>query len=334
MKGKHFTRYDRNEIAKLLKSGMSLQNIADRLGKQKSAVWYEIKRNSRSKTSQYGEPEVYDPEVAQQKAYVKRKYAKYQGMKIMSHSKLKDFVDGCLLNHQTPSAIAGRLKIGREKLPYVSRSAIEKYLNSPFGSHIKFEVDRFKRQFRRRKKRPNVDKLTNRTFIDERPDIIANRDRIGDVEMDFIVSGRDGEGYLLTVIDRRSRKSFIRKLLPVTIKGLTELLISIKEEFPELKSITTDNDILLSQHNLLSEILNVPIYFCHPYSSWEKGSIENLNKFIRRFIRKGSNISSYTKSLIDKIETLANSRFMEVLGFLTPDEFLEIERLSVVERSD
>ena len=103
--------------------------------------------------------------------------------------------------------------------------------------------------------------------------------------MDFVVSGKGGVGYLLTVCDRKARKSFIRKLYPVTFEKLKLALIQIKQKFPELKSITTDNDLLLSQHNILSEVLGVPIYFCHPYSSWEKGTIENLNKFIRRFIR-------------------------------------------------
>ena len=320
--GKHLTKYDRNEIGRLLAQGKKQREIAERLGVDKSTISRELKRNSRSTKTRYGEPNDYEAGVATQKAYSRRKYAKFQGMKIIGNHKLKCFIDACLLNHQSPSAISGRLRTGREELPYVSRSAIEKYHSSPFGSEVKFELNRFKKQFRRRRKRPKEEKLTERTFIDERPEVVTNRKRGGDVEMDFLVSGRGGTGYLLTVIDRRARKSFVRKLLPVTREGLTALLLEIKAEFPELKSITTDNDILLSQHNLLSETLGVPIYFCHPYSSWEKGSVENLNKFVRKFIRKGSDISTYKKSLIKRIEDLANSRFMEVLGFLTPDEYL------------
>ena len=192
-------------------------------------------------------------------------------------------------------------------------------------------MDKFKKQYKRRRSRKLSEGLSERAFIDERPPTITNRERIGDVEMDFIVSGKSGSGYLLTVTDRKSRKSFVRKLLPVTVENLTNLLIEVKAEFPELESITTDNDILLAQHNLLAETLGVPIYFCHPYSSWEKGSIENLNKFVRKFIRKGSDISSYKNALIARVECLANGRFMEVLGFWTPDEFLERERRAVLE---
>jgi IS30 family transposase len=269
-------QYDRNEIARLVKDGSTQQQIADRLGFSKSAICQELQRNSRSVKTRYGKPCNYEPLVAHQKTYVRRKYAKYQGMKIVGCPTLREFIDQSLLNYQTPSAISGRLKTGREGLPYVSRSAIEKYLDSPYAAEVRCKLDQFRRQFRRRKKRPRVDKLANRTFIDERPNVITKRERIGDIEIDFMLSGRGGEGYLLTAVDRRGRKSFVRTLLPVTIANLTRLLLEIKQEFPELKSITTDNDILLSQHNLLSSMLDVPIYFCHPCRSWEKGSIENL----------------------------------------------------------
>ena len=328
MKGKHLTEYDRQEIARLLKTNATQQRIADRLGKSKSAISQEIARNSRSPKTRYGKAGCYEADVATKKAYVRRKYAKFQGMKIINSPRLNRFVDTQLLNFQSPSAISGRLKACLERddeeklLPCVSRSAIEKYLGSVYGEHIRVALVNFRKQYQRRRSHKPNERLSERTFIDERPMEIVNRERVGDIEMDFIASGRGGSGYLLTVTDRRARKSFIRKLLPVTIESLTALLLKIKREFPELKSITTDNDILLAQHNLLSKTLEVPIYFCHPYSSWEKGSIENLNKYIRKFIRKGSDISSYKKSLIERIEWLANHRFMEVLGFLTPDEYL------------
>ena len=182
------------------------------------------------------------------------------------------------------------------------------------------EIAAFKKKYRRRvnhNKKPVID---DRIFIDERPEVIQNRKRVGDVELDFIVSGKNGRGRLVTVTDRRTRKSFIRKLFPVTVENLKLTLLEIKQKFPELKSITTDNDILFAQHNTLSRLLEVPIYFCNPYHSWEKGSIENLNKFIRKFIKKGSDIYLYTEGQIQKIEDLANNRYMQVLNYLTPEE--------------
>ena len=104
------------------------------------------------------------------------------------------------------------------------------------------------------------------------------RGRVGDIEFDFIVSGKSGKGILLTVVDRKLRKAFIEKILPVSI---TELRTCIspdqKARFPEMKTATTDNDLLLQHHKRLEKLLGIKIYFCHPYHSWEKGSIEDVN---------------------------------------------------------
>lgn len=330
-KGKHLTLLDRREIEDMLKKGYKLSRIAVRLGKTYNAIKYEVNKHSRYIVEDIDESKaktlVYEADIANHKAYTKRHFASFRGKKIMSHKALHDFIDTALLSFQSPEAIAGRLKTRFDGLPFVSRSTIESYLNSVWGEHIRIELKKFKKKYRRRINHSKHPALDGRMFIDERPTIITNRERIGDVEMDFIVSGKGGAGYLLTVCDRRARKSFVRKLYPVTFDNLKLALIQIKKKFPELKSITTDNDLLLSQHNILSEVLGVPIYFCHPYSSWEKGTIENLNKFIRRFIRKGSDIHTYSTAMIQRIEDLANNRFMKVLGYLTPNEFYQKETI-------
>ncbi len=96
-------------------------------------------------------------------------------------------------------------------LPFVSRSTIEEYLNSAWGEHIRVELKMFKKKYRRRQNHNKKPALDDRAFIDERPKEITNRERVGDVEMDLIVSGKGGVGYLLTVCDRKTRKSFTRK---------------------------------------------------------------------------------------------------------------------------
>jgi len=90
-----------------------------------------------------------------------------------------------------------------------------------------------------------------------------------------------------------------------------------------MKTITTDNDLLLQKHKELEKLLGVKIYFCDPYSSWQKGSIENANKNIRKHIPKGSDISKYSKYRVRKIEEKLNNRIMECLNFLTSYEALE-----------
>lgn len=263
----------------------------------------------------------YDSKKAHHKARCRRKNAKYQGMKIVSNDRLKKFVDYHLLDNQSPRAISGRLKNIEKDFPYVSKNSICRYIKSVYGRKIEAHRDKNKRQRRNYGRRKN--KLKNRTFIDKRPKVFSNRMRVGHTEADFIVSGRSGKGILLVVVDRKLRISFLEKITDITIDNVHKSFLKIKKRFPELKSITLDNDILFQKHIELEKLLDVKIYFCDPYSSWQKGSIENTNGIIRRYIPKGSNISRYSWQYIRGIENRLNRRMLECLGFLTPEEKLD-----------
>lgn len=209
-------------------------------------------------------------------------------------------------------------------LPYVSKDSIYRYIKSGYGTSIEFHRSKIKSG--RRTKRKKLIKLKDRTFIDKRPNIINTRKRIGDAEADFIVSGRDGKGILLVVVCRKARAAFIERILKTTIKNVHKAFQLIKERFPEMKTITTDNDILLQKHKELEKLLKVKIYFCNPYHSWEKGTVENTNRIIRRYIPKASDISKYSKAFIKDLEDKLNRRIMECLDFQTPSEVLEKHR--------
>lgn len=198
-------------------------------------------------------------------------------------------------------------------------------MGSPHGRVIEYERKQLKTAQKRKKrsKRQPTAKLSNRTFIDDRPRNINQRSRVGDTEADFIVSGRDGSGILLTIADRKLRVAFIEKILPVTIPNVHIAFQHIQQRFPELRSITADNDTLLQHHKVLEHLLGVPIYFCHPYHSWEKGTIENTNGEVRKYIPKSSDISRYSRQFIAKVETKINDRYMECLDYATPDEALK-----------
>lgn len=224
----------------------------------------------------------------------------------------------------SPEEIAGRLKNVDKHLPYASKDSIYRYLKSVHGR--KLEAYRIKRKTKKRHRRTKAEKLKDRVFIDKRPKIINDRKRVGDTETDFIVSGKAGKGILLTVVDRKLRVVFIEKILPVSIKNVHTAFERIKKKFPEMRTISTDNDILLQKHKELEQLLGVEIYFCHPYHSWEKGSNENANGHIRKYVPKGADISFYSKSFIQKVEDKLNSRFLKCLGYYTPAEALEKHR--------
>lgn len=305
---------DRYEIKILLDKSYSYRNIATALGRSVSTISDEINRNSVKG--------VYDPQKAQHKMKVRRSKASYRGKKIVSNNKLKKFVESKLLDGHSAEEIAGRIKYREKKLPNISKDIIYKYLGSPYGKAIGLKLKKKKY----RKKRKKIKELTDRTFIDKRPKIIDKRTRIGDVEADFIVSGKSGKGILLTVICRKIRVAFLEIIYDVSIDEVHNAFEKIKKRFPEMKTVTIDNDILFRMHKTLEKLLNVKIYFCHPYHSWEKGSIENLNKFIRKYIPKGSDLSKYDPDEISAVENRCNERFMKCLKYATPNERLKQHR--------
>ena len=228
------------------------------------------------------------------------------------------------MDDQSPQAIARRISRREKHLPSVSKNAIYRYIKSVYGRRI--ETHRLLRRQRRRRKRGSKKSLSERTFIDKRPKYISERSRIGDFEADFILSGKSGKGILLTVADRRSRTSFIEQILNVKIENVHRAFSRIKQRFLEMKTMTTDNDLLFERHKELEKLLHIKIYFCHQYHSWEKGTIENTNGVIRRDIPKGSDISKYSKRFIEKLEAKLNRRPMECLKDRTPREVLEMYR--------
>jgi transposase, IS30 family len=286
------------------------------MGRSISTLSEELKRNKVKGA--------YDAKKADHKAYVRRKESKFQGMKIVAHPELRSFVETYLREDQSPGNLAGRIRKREPQLPSISKDSIYRYLKSPYGRDI--EGIRALKRPKRRRKRKKVSSLPDRTFIDDRPRCIDERSRVGDAEADFIVSGKQGHGILLVVVDRKLRTSFLEQILLVTIKQVHQALLQIKKRYPELQSITTDNDILFQKHKELEKLLGVPIYFCHPYHSWEKGTVENTNKYIRKKIPKGSDLSLYSKEFITGVETYLNSRFMDCIESATPLEMLRESR--------
>jgi IS30 family transposase len=292
------------------------------VGRGKTTISDELRLNAVSGT--------YVADKAQAKATARRKASKYQAKKIVTNHELQAFVDKALLAGQSPEAIAGRLKAGLEPdVPYVSRNTIETYVRSVHGRRIEYQLKvlKLKQKPKRRRKRPGyIPPGDPKTYIDDRPAVITNRKRVGDLEVDFIVSGKTGTGYCLTAADRKLRVGFIRLVLPISVGNALKALLDIKQQFPELMSITTDNDILFRYHKQLEAKLGVSFYFCHAYSSWEKGSVENFNGQARKYIKKGSDISQYGEEYIQQTEDKLNSRWMAVVGYQTPREALAAYR--------
>ena len=241
-------------------------------------------------------------------------------MKIVANSALRSFVEKKLLDDQSPQAIAGRIRRREKYLPLVSKNSIYRYIKSTYGGAI--EAYRLSKHPRKRRRGAKLAKLGDRKFIDKRPQHVNKRKTNGHAEADFIVSGKYGLGILLVVVDRKMRVAFLELILDVTIYQVHRAFLRIKKRYPEMLSFTTDNDILFQHHLALAKLLNTKIYFCHPYHSWEKGAVENVNKYIRKDIPKGADLSKYSKKLVASLESKLNRRSMKCLDYATPEEML------------
>jgi IS30 family transposase len=313
---KHFCLYERQRIEKYLRGKRSLRFIADKLDRSKSSISDEIRLNSVNGK--------YDAKKAHHKAYVKRKYSKIQSMKVVNDFNLWDFVETNIKDDQSPEGISGRLKSIEKQLPYASTKAIYKFVYSVYGRQIESHL--YSKAVRKKsgRKRGTPVSIDGRTMIDQRPKRIASRAEFGHYEGDFIESGKDGRGSLLVLVERKTRYPFIKYLENrdnATVNSATaELLAGLP-----VNSLTLDNDISFQKHKELSEILQAAIYFCHPQSPHEKGTIENRNKAIRRYVLKRSDLSKYSNEYIKTVEEKLRTRFMKCLNYKTPKEAFGIE---------
>src|SRR3989344_2585073 len=311
-KKRKIKKSERFEIADMLEKEYGKRRIARALDRSPGSICDEIRRNSVRG--------VYDPEKAHEKARQRKKKSKYQSMKIVGNDALRRYIHEKIFLGWSPELVSGRIREGDRHITDISWKAVYKYVHTVYGRLLEMHLPRYGK--RKKRSRTPVLKLEGRVFIDQRPKIVAERKRFGDWEGDFIVSGKKGTGYLLVLRERKSRYVLIRKILCYNMEEVYRLIFEITGGVV-MNTLTLDNDVVFRRHKELSELLGVPVYFCHPYHSWEKGGVENVNGVIRRWIPKGADISQYTDEYIEWIESKLNDRPMECLKFRTPREVME-----------
>lgn len=316
MAHKHITQLERKEIALLLQKGYSQRDIARALSRSHTSIGREIANNSTN--------ENYDPVKANTKAKAARRFSKYQGMKVQQRPEIHAYIVQRLELNWTPEQIAGRLKKVDVHLPYVSAKAIYKWLYSPYGQRFCHLLP--KKQYsprKQRKKKSTRELIPNRTGIELRPQEANERSELGHFEEDTIVSGKRHKSKvaLAVLCDRKSLYTRLKKLLDLKpqnhVKAQKQMARGLK-----IKTITYDNGIENRDHEKVAKSLKIQTFFCNPYSSWEKGTVENTNGRIRRFIAKGANIASFSHQQIAYIEYWLNHTPRKCLNFKTPYEIM------------
>jgi len=315
-KFKHFDLGERLKIEGWLSKRKSLRWIADRLGRSVSSISDEVRENSTEG--------IYNAKKAEHKAYMKRHGAKRDCLKVAMDADLKKYVLTQMKDEQSPEGISGRIKHVEKHLPYASQKAIYKFVASPHGRQVEKYLHSHAVKKKPGKKRGTSVGIDGRIFIDQRPKKVLERLEFGNFEGDFVESGKDGTGSLLVLVERKTRYPFLVYLEDRTNTNVNRLVHKLLAGV-SIKSLTLDNDISFQKHEALSELINAIVYFCHPQSPHEKGTVENRNKVIRRYVKKGSDLSSFSLEYFKMVETKLRTRFMTCLNYQTPQEAFEAE---------
>ena len=299
----HLSYEDRIKIEHWHKNGKSIRYIAGELGRSPNTISYELKNLAVS-----GE---YVAKKASVKAYQKRYYARTSSNKVAGDAALRQYVDEGLDKGWSPGKIAGS-----SDCP-ISKRTIYRYITLCALQHKLY----FRGKPKRRKAMYRRGLIGERKWIEER----ILRDEVGHWELDFIVSPTKSgsKSVLLVAVDTLSKRTLI-ELLPNRTKQ--ELSRALRRMFDgvTVKTILTDNDIAFTYWKHFEQLLGAPFYFTHPYHSWEKGLVENTNKWIRHFIPKKTDLSTVTKETIVQVLTYLNERPRQVLGYKTAnDVYLE-----------
>jgi IS30 family transposase len=166
--------------------------------------------------------------------------------------------------------------------------------------------------------------IPNRVPISKRPKIVEKRKRIGDVEVDLVM-GKNNKSALLVIVDRASLKMDLQKVKGKNAKEITKAIIRRMKKYPQLKKKTFDNDKAFTYHEKIAKELNIKTFFTRPYTSQDKGTIENRNGVIRQFFSKKTDFNLIDHHQIKKVEKELNNRPIRKFGYLTPnEEFLQL----------
>ena len=296
-------RAERLEIKILLDKKYSLRSIATALRRGKSTIAYEITENSTRG--------IYDPKKADAKARLRKRMRRFQWSKIEASPPLKKFIIKKLKRHWNPDEIAGYMKRNRKECPwYASKTAIYQWLRTARGErYCKYLYSGRKRVKKHKKKTERV-MIPNRVGITERSAGANNRTRYGHTESDMIVGRKGTPGGLTVTVERKGRFISARKMHSMKPDEHAEAEKIILLHTKTL-SITRDNGIENRDH----EAVGIPSFFCDPYSPWQKGSVENANKMVRRYFPKGTDFREVSQKAVDDAVLLINEKPRRILGY-------------------
>jgi transposase, IS30 family len=300
---KKLSKAERLEIKILLDKGYSHRAIARVLERSPNTISYEIKVN--------GGIQGYNPVNAHIYAGVKRRNTRREWSKIQENDHLRTYIIQGLENHQNPDEISGRMRV--ENTPfYASKTTIYEWLRSIYG--LRYCRLLYSGNYYKKKRVTKTERvmIPNRIDIHARPVVVSNRSIPGHWERDTIVSRKGCSGGISVGVERVTRLISAQLVKSMSSKEHMQK-IQLQKSSYLTHSITFDNGI----ENRLHTTLAIPTYFCEPYHSWQKGSVENANKMIRRYFPKGTNFREVSNKRLQEVVTLINNKPRKILNYKT-----------------
>lgn len=302
---------ERSEVEILRSRKCRVREIARALKRSPNTISYEVKVNSIS-----GE---YIALKAKQKSRASRRSRRYQWRKIEHTPALRAFIIEHLSppHHWSPDSIAGYLKHQQTELPTVGKDQIYAWLYSAYGQpYCQHLLSKRYRPKHRKKNKTDRVMIPDRVSITERPAVVATRERPGDWEGDTIVSGKKTRSKeALAVTQERMTKllgsTLIPNLKPESFTAATNSMLANKLTL----TLSLDNGIENKEHKDITAATGTDIYFCDPYSSYQKGGVEHANKMLRRYLPKGCDLSMFSQEQINQFVLTINSKPRRCLGY-------------------
>lgn len=308
MSYRQLTEVERYQIHSLLKAGQSITKIGHILKRDKATISRELKRN----TGLRG----YRP----RQAHLLSEVRKQAHVQCRISDQLWCEVERLIEEDWSPEQIAWRLY--EEQGVYISHEWIYQYIyrdklaGGDLYTHLRCQKKRRKRYGKYDKR----GKIVGRIGIEERPSIVDENTRSGDWEGDTVEGSRH-QGYLLTLVERRS-KFLVSKHLPYkNAKATSKAMISSLDGH-QVKTVTLDNGKEFSEHKSVSSRVDTKIFFADPYSSWQRGLNENTNGLLRQYYPKGMSLKSIEEKQLEEVVSRLNNRPRKTLNWKTPYEVM------------
>ena len=337
---KHLSKSDRIRIETLNNDGKTPKEIAEVVGVHISTIYRELQRGQYThRNSDWTEETRYSSDLSEMK-YRANLAAKGADLKIGNDRRLAEYIETKIADEKySPEAVLGEIKAQglRFNIEIKSKNTIYSYIEKGIFLRltnkdlpVKGDKKRSYHKVQTQKRAPKGES------IEKRPEIIGERSTFGHWEMDTVVSARPGKAAILVLTERLTRNEITAKLPDKSAASVVQALDDLEKEWGELfprvfQTITVDNGSEFADaEGLQRSIINegekrTKVYYCHPYSSWERGTNEVTNKMIRRKIPKGTNFDDRTEEEVESIENWINGYPRKIHGYHSAGELFEEE---------